>query len=257
MSKFIEAACINSFHSCNRAYAEVSISDTFSVFTTHMAGISGRRKTLDPIEPSHPPNTQAYPLNYSIVSLVPNTPGSQATADNVGSAEISLLLGSVQRNSQVGTNDDVTQDPDSNPYPVLGDQASGLDLMSFGPMAGSPDSTISNESDPLNLAFLGATTSHSTSMTGVNIQEGLGNLATTSSKAGRLTRHQVLIREARSFLETPSGDALTSASSSSQPNYSLTNLSTRSSRNARNTRSQVVASNHRITSSSSTRINLI
>ena len=256
MSKFIEAACINSFHSCNRAYAEVSVSDTFSAFTISMAGISGRRKWLDPIEPSYPPNTQADPLNSSVVPLVPDTPGSQATADNVGSAEISLVLGNVQRNSQVGTSDDVTQDPYSNPYPVLGDQASGLDLMSFGPMDGSPDSTINNESDPLNLAFLGATIGHSPSMTNVNIQEGLGNLATTSSRARRLTRHQVLIREARSFLETASGDIFTSFSSS-QPNSSSTNLSTRSSRNARNTSSQVVADNHRITSSSNTRINHI
>ena len=145
-------------------------------------------------------------------------------------------------------------DLDSNPYPVLGDQASGLDLMSFGPMDGSPDSTINNESDPLNLAFLDATIGHSPSMTNVNIQGGLSNLATTSSRARRLTRHQVLIREARSFLETTSGDIHTSSSSSSQPNSLSTNLSTRSSRNAS---SQVVAANHRTTSSRSTRINHI
>ena len=93
------------------------------------------------------------------------------------------MLGNVQHNSQFGTSDDVTLDLDSNPYLVLGDQASVLDLMSFGPMDGSPDSTINNENDPLSLAFLGATIGHSPSMTNVNIQEGLGNLATTSSRA--------------------------------------------------------------------------
>ena len=241
MSKFIEAACINSFHSCNRAYAEVTVSDTFSAFTISMAGIKGRRKWLDPIEPSYPPNTQADPLNTSAVPLVPDALGPQATTDVVGSAEISLVLGNVQHNSQFGTSDDVTLDLDSNPYLVLGNQASGLDLMPFGPMDGSPDSPINNDSDPLNLAFLDATIGHSPSMTNVTIQGGLSTLATTSSKARRRTRHQVLMQEARGFLETTSGDIHTPSSSSSQPNSLSTNLSTRPSRNAS---SQVVAANN-------------
>ena len=120
MSKFIEAACINSFHSCNRAYAEVTVSDTFSAFTISMAGIKGRSKWLDPIEPSHPPNIQADPVNTSVVPLVTDALGPQPTTNDVGSAEVSLVLGNVQHNSQFGTNDDVTLDLGSNPYLVQG-----------------------------------------------------------------------------------------------------------------------------------------
>ena len=107
MTKFIEAACINSFHSCNRAYAEVTVSDTFSAFTISMAGIKGRSKWLDPIEPSHPPNIQADSVNTSMVPLVTDALGPQFTTDAVGSAEVSLVLGNVQHTSQVGINDDV------------------------------------------------------------------------------------------------------------------------------------------------------
>ena len=128
MSKFIEAASINSFHSCNRAYAEVTVSETFSSFIISMAGIKGRSKWLEPIEPSHAPNTQADSshtpntqadsVNASRVSLVTDAPRSQTTTDTVGSAEVSLMLGNVQHTSQVGTNDDVTLDLGSYPYLV-------------------------------------------------------------------------------------------------------------------------------------------
>ena len=88
--------------------------------------------------------------------------------------------------------------------------------MPLGPMVWSPDASILADGDPLNLAFLDAATGHSSSMTSVNIQGGPSTYATTSSKSRRLTRHQVLIQEARDFLETTVGDI--HASSSSQPN---------------------------------------
>ena len=138
----------------------------------------------------------------------------------------------------------------SNPYLVLGSQASGLELMPFGPMVGSPDSSIHTDSNPLNLAFLDATTGHSSPMTNVTIQGGPSTFATTSSKVRWLTRHQVLMQEARDFIETTSGDIHTP--SSSQPNPLSTNLSTRPFRNAS---SQVVTANHQTTSSRRTRNN--
>ena len=158
------------------------------------------------------------------------------------------MLGNVHHTSQLGMNDDVTLDIGYNPYIVQGSQASGLELMPFGPMVGSPDSSIHTDSDPLNLAFLDATTGHSPSMTNVTIQGGSSTFATTSSKARRLTRHQVLMQEARDFLETTVGDIHTP--SSSQPNPLSANLSTRP---IRNTSSQVVTANHRTTSPRRTR----
>ena len=118
MSKFIEAACINSFHSCNRAPPEVAISDTFSVFTISMAGIKGRSKWLEPIEPPHTSNTQVNSVNASVVPQVTNAPGSQPATDAVGSAEVSMMLGNTQQTSQIGTNDDVILDLSSDPYHV-------------------------------------------------------------------------------------------------------------------------------------------
>ena len=158
------------------------------------------------------------------------------------------MLGNVQHTSQVGTNHGVTLDLGSNPYPVQGSQASGLELMPLGPMVESPDSSILADSDPLNLAFLNATTGHSSLMTSDTMQGGSSTFATTSSKSRRLTRHQVLIREARDFLETMTGDIHTA--SSSQPNPLSGNLSIGSTRN---TSSQVVTTNHRITSPRRTR----
>ena len=248
MSNFIEAACINSFHSCNRAHAEVTVSDTFSVFITSMAGIKGRSKWLEPIESPHPPIIQADSVNASMVPLVTDDIGSQPTTDAVGSAEISLLLGNAQHSPQVGTNDDVTLDLGSTPYPVPGSQASGLARMPLGSMVGSPDSTLWSDSDPLNLAFLDAATGHSTSMTSVTVQGGASTFATTSSKTRRLTRQQVLIREARDFIETAGGDI--HASSLTQPNPTSDNLAFGPIRNAS---TQGVADNQRITSPRRTR----
>ena len=122
--------------------------------------------------------------------------------------------------------------------------------MPFDPMVGSPDSSIHTDSDLLNLAFLDATTGPSPLITNVTIQGGPSTFATTSSKARRLTRHQVLMQEARDFLETTSGDIHTP--SSSQPNPLSVNLSTRPFRNAS---SQVVTAKHRTTSSRRTRNN--
>ena len=158
------------------------------------------------------------------------------------------MLGNVQHTSQVGTNDDITLDLGSNPYLMQGSQASGLELMPLGPMVGSPDSSILTDSDPLNLAFLDATTGHSPSMTSVTIQGGSSTFATTSSKSRRLTHHQVLIQEARDFLETTVGDIHTS--SSSQPNPLSDNLLLGP---IRNTTSQVVTANYQTTSLRRTR----
>ena len=159
------------------------------------------------------------------------------------------MLGNVQHTSQVGTNDVVTLDLGSNPYLVQGSQASSLELMPLGPMVGSPDSSIMADSDLLNLAFLNATTGHSTPMNSVTIQECPSTFAsTTTSKPRRLTRNQVLIKEARDFLETTVGDIHTS--SSSQPNPLFGNLSLEPSRNVN---SQVITTNHGTTSTRRTR----
>ena len=115
-------------------------------------------------------------------------------------------------------------------------------------MVGSPDPSILADIDPLNLAFLDATTGHSSSMTSVTMQAGSSAVAITSSRSRRLTRHQVLIQEARGFLETTVGDIHNP--SSSQPNPLSENLSLGSIRNAS---SQFVAANHRITSPRRTR----
>ena len=160
------------------------------------------------------------------------------------------MLGNVQHTSQVGTNDAVTLDLGSNPYLVQGSQASSLDLMPLGPMVGSPDPSIMADRDLLhNLAFLNATTVHSTPMTSVTIQECPSTFAsTTTSKPRRLTRNQVLIKEARDFLETTVGDIHTS--SSSQPNPLFGNLSLEPTRNAS---SQVITTNYGTTSTRRTR----
>ena len=123
-----------------------------------------------------------------------------------------MLLGNTQQPSQIGTNDDVILDLGSDPYHVQGSQASGLVQMPLDPMVGLPDSSILADIDPLNLAFLDATTGHSSSMTNVNMQVGPSATAITSSRTRRLTRHQVLIQEARGFLETTAGDIHTTSS---------------------------------------------
>ena len=120
-------------------------------------------------------------------------------------------------------------------------------------MVGSPDSSILADIDPLNLAFLDATTGHSSSMTSVNMQVGPSATAITSSRTRRLTRHQVLIQEARGFLETTAGNIRTTSSSSSfssQPSPLSVNLSPESIRNAS---SQIAAANHLIISPRRTR----
>ena len=165
------------------------------------------------------------------------------------------MLGNAQHTSQVGTNDAVTLDLGSNPYLVLGSQASSLDQMPLGPMAGSQDPSIMDDIDDIdhlhNLAFLNATIGHSTPMTNVTIQGCPSNFASTTSKPRRLTRHQVLIKEARDFLETTVGDTHTpSTSSSSQPNSLFGNPSLRPTRN---TSSQVMTTNYGTTSPRRTR----
>ena len=43
LSRIVEAACINTFHCCNRAWPELSLSHTLSSFITHITGIKGVR----------------------------------------------------------------------------------------------------------------------------------------------------------------------------------------------------------------------
>ena len=163
-----------------------------------------------------------------------------------------MLFGNTQQPSLIGTNDDVILDLGSDPYHVQGNQASGLMQMPLDPMVGSPDSSILAAFDP-NLAFLDATTDHPSSMTNVTMQAGPSATAITSSRSGRLTRHQILIREARGFLENTAGNIRTTPSSSSfssQPSPLSVNLSTESIRNAS---SQVVTANHPIISPRRTR----
>ena len=57
VSRMEEAACINTFHSCNRANPEVSLSKTYSSFITHMTGIKGRSRRLAAMEHPTAPNT--------------------------------------------------------------------------------------------------------------------------------------------------------------------------------------------------------
>ena len=181
---------------------------------------------------------------------------SQPPTDSpaVGSAEVSLMLGNAQHTSQVGTNDAVTLDLGSNPYLVLGSQASSLDQMPLGPMAGSQDPSIMDDIDPddidhlHNLAFLNATIGHSTSMTNVTIQGCPSNFASTTGKPRRLTRHQVLIKEARDFLETTVGDTHTSSTSQPDPLFGNPSLGP-----TRNTSSQVMTTNYGTTSPRRTR----
>ena len=256
MSKFVEAACINSFHSCNKAPPEVTISDTFSAFTICMAGIKGRRKWLEPIDPPHTPNTQVNLVNAAVVPQVTNAPESQPATDTLGSAEVSMLLGNPQQTSQIGTNDGVILDLGSDPCHVQGSQASSLQQMPLDPTVGSPDPSMFDDTDPLNLAFLSAATSHSSSMAGASIQAGPNASAPTSSRVRRLTRQQVLVREAMGFLETTEGDVHTVSSKStsflSQPSRPSENWLLRS---MRNTGSQDVAANHPIISPRRTRNN--
>ena len=75
MSKLVEIPYTNSFHSYNRAHAEVTISETFSSFIISMAGIKGRSKWLEPIESPHTPNIQANSANTSMVPLVTDALG--------------------------------------------------------------------------------------------------------------------------------------------------------------------------------------
>ena len=140
---------------------------------------------------------------------------------------------------------------------MQGSQASGLQQMPLDPMVGSPDPSMFDDTDPLNLAFLSAATSHSSSMASVSIQAGPSASTFTSSRMRRLTRHQVLIQEARGFLETTEGDIRTASSSSSssflsQPSPLSENWLLGSMRNAS---SQSAAVNHPIISPRRTRNN--
>ena len=138
---------------------------------------------------------------------------------------------------------------------MQGSQASGLQQMPLDPIVGLPDSSIFDDTDPLNLAFLSAATSHSSSMANVSIQAGPSATTFPSSRMRRLTRQQVLIREARDFLETTAGDIRTASSTSassflSQPSPLSENWLLGSMRNAS---SQAAAVNHPIISPLRTR----
>ena len=166
-----------------------------------------------------------------------------------------MLLGNPQQTSHMGTNDGVTLDLGSDPYHVQGSQASGLQQMPLDPMVGSLDSSIFNDTDPLNLAFLSAATSHSPSMTNVSVQAGPSASTLPSSRKGRLTRQQLLIQEARDFLETAAGDIRITPSTSatsflSQPSSLSENWLLGSMRNSN---TQADAANHRIISPRKTR----
>ena len=197
MSQLVEAACINSFHSCNKAPPEVTISDTFSAFVTSMAGIRGRRKWQEPIEHPHTDSTQVNSVDANVDLQVTNAPALQPATDGVGSAEVSTLLGIPQQTSSVSINHDVTLDLGSDPYRLQGSQASGLEQMPVDPMSGSPDPSILNDTDPLNLAFLDVAINHSQSMADGIIQESPSTSTLPPDRKGRLTRQQLLIQEAR------------------------------------------------------------
>ena len=246
MSQLVEAACINSFHSCNRAPPEVTISDTFSAFVTSMAGIRGRRKWQEPIEHPHTDSTQVNSVDANVDLQVANDPALQPSTDGVGSAEVSSLLGIPQQTSSVSINHDVTLDLGSDPYRLLGSQASGLEQMPVDPMSGSPDPSILNETDPLNLALLDVAINHSQSMADGIIQENPSISTLPPDRKGRLTRQQLLIQEARDFIESTRGDIRTAPSASvsaslSQPSSSSNNWQLGSMRNAS---TQVDAAGH-------------
>ena len=100
---FNSYVCIYEIWKCirkNKAPSEVTISDTFSAFTISMAGIKGRRKWLEPIEPPHTPNTQVNSVNTAVVPQVTNAPESQPATDAVGSADVSMMLGNTQHTSK-------------------------------------------------------------------------------------------------------------------------------------------------------------
>ena len=231
MSQFVEAACINSFHSCNKAPPEVTISDTFSAFVTSMAGIKGRRKWQEPIEHPHIDSTQVNSVDTNVDLQITNAPTLQPATDGVGSAEVSMLLGIPQQTSSVSNTHDVTMDLGSAPYHLQGSQASGLRQMPVDPM--SLDSSI----DPLNLAFLDVDINHSQSMADGIIQAGTSASTPPPGRKGRLTRQQLLIQEARDFLESTRGHIRSAPSSSasaslSQPSSSSINWQLESIRNA-------------------------
>ena len=114
---------------------------------------------------------------------------------------------------------------------MQGSQASGLQQMPVDPM--SLDSSI----DPLNLAFLDVAINHSQSMADGIIQAGTSTSTPPPGRKGRLTRQQLLIQEARDFLESTRGDIRIAPSSSvsaslSQPSSSSINWQLGSIRNA-------------------------
>ena len=114
------------------------------------------------------------------------------------------------------------------------------------PTSGSPDSSILNDADPLNLAFLDEAINHSQSMADGIIQASPSTSTLRPGRKGRLTRQQLLIQEARDFIESTSGDihitpSDSSSTSLSQPSSSSNNWQFRSIRNAN---TQVDAAGH-------------
>ena len=163
LCKMIEAACINTFHSCNRAWPDVSLSDTFSSFVTHITGIKGRSKRLTAIEPRTAPSTSTANTPQNTVVDTPlaisdaSPPQSQINGPMIGSSVIHHALGSTHI-PPTGTNDSTLLDHSSLSYTMQGSQNNILDMMLTGPM---DESHISSSSpSTMNLAFLNETNGH-------------------------------------------------------------------------------------------------
>ena len=223
LSRIVEAACINTFHCCNRAWPDVSLSDTLSSFITHITGIKGRSKRLTAIEPHTTPNTSAANTSQSTMVDTPlaildvSSPQPQMNGPMVGSSVILQTLGSTQHTPPTGTNDTTSLDHSSLSYTTQESQNNILDMT----LTGSIDEFL-NSSSPsgdgsiINLAFLEAPNGHRTPASTDAAVQGSPRptVPTTLTRAKVLPRGvRVLLDEAVGFLESTRGEiTLTTAS---------------------------------------------
>ena len=216
LSRIVEAACINTFHSCNRAYPEVSLSHTLSSIIIHITGIRGRSKRIVAIEYPTAPNTTQ---NTTPPSPMVNTPvamldvsSSQPRMDSpmIGSSTVLQALGSTQH-SPIDDNDTALVDQSSLFCTWQKNLSNILGTTPTGPMDETViSSSPSGDGSIINLAFLQAADDERTpTPTDDATQETPRPTASTtaSARAMALPREvRVLLGEAVSFLESTKGE---------------------------------------------------
>ena len=227
LSKIVEAACINTFHSCNRAWPDVSLSYTLSSFITHITGIRGRSKRLAAIEyPTAPNATQ----NTTPPSPMVDTPGAMLDVSStqprmdgpmIGSSTVLQALGSTQH-SPIDDNNTALVDQGSLFCTWQRNLSNILGTTPTGPMDETAiSSSPSGDDSIINLAFLQAADDERTpTPTDDATQETSRPTASTtaSTRGMALSREvRVLLGEAVSFIESTEGEITTTTASQPVP----------------------------------------